>query len=188
MTANEPRPSGELVAQALHGAIVEGKDAVLRGLDHPEALELLELLRHRGGEIMGLRPVLRPVVEFPDVLVERASGAEIPGRAVPGDGAPTLVVDASVSEHLEVLDVVALGRFRVAEAVEHRRSLHRALGDAVDHPRLGKAGGLEDRRSDVDDVAELVAQLPLAAMPFGQCTTVPLRVPPQCDAICLVHW
>ncbi len=25
-------------------------------------------------------------------------------------------------------------------------------------------------------------------MPRGQCTTVPLRVPPQCEATCLVHW
>ena len=29
---------------------------------------------------------------------------------------------------------------------------------------------------------------PFASMPFGQCTIVPLRVPPQCDATCLVHW
>ena len=29
---------------------------------------------------------------------------------------------------------------------------------------------------------------PFALMPFGQWTTVPLRVPPQCDATCLVHW
>ena len=29
---------------------------------------------------------------------------------------------------------------------------------------------------------------PLASKPLGQCTTVPLRVPPQCDATCLVHW
>ena len=29
---------------------------------------------------------------------------------------------------------------------------------------------------------------PRAAKPFGQCTIVPLRVPPQCDATCLVHW
>ena len=29
---------------------------------------------------------------------------------------------------------------------------------------------------------------PLALMPFGQCTIVPLRVPPKCDATCLVHW
>ena len=29
---------------------------------------------------------------------------------------------------------------------------------------------------------------PLSVMPLGQCTIVPLRVPPQCDATCLVHW
>ena len=28
---------------------------------------------------------------------------------------------------------------------------------------------------------------PASSMPFGQCTTVPLRVPPQCEATCLVH-
>ena len=28
---------------------------------------------------------------------------------------------------------------------------------------------------------------PLPLMPFGQCTIVPLRVPPKCDATCLVH-
>src|ERR1044072_1073047 len=29
---------------------------------------------------------------------------------------------------------------------------------------------------------------PGSSMPFGQCTIVPLRVPPQCEATCLVHW
>ena len=29
---------------------------------------------------------------------------------------------------------------------------------------------------------------PLALMPSGQWTMVPLRVPPQCEATCLVHW
>ena len=29
---------------------------------------------------------------------------------------------------------------------------------------------------------------PRAAMPFGQLTIVPLRVPPQWLATCLVHW
>ena len=29
---------------------------------------------------------------------------------------------------------------------------------------------------------------PRAVKPFGQCTIVPLRVPPQCEATCLVHW
>ncbi len=29
---------------------------------------------------------------------------------------------------------------------------------------------------------------PGSSIPFGQCTMVPLRVPPQCEATCLVHW
>ena len=29
---------------------------------------------------------------------------------------------------------------------------------------------------------------PLASDAVGQCTIVPLRVPPQCEATCLVHW
>ena len=29
---------------------------------------------------------------------------------------------------------------------------------------------------------------PLPVIAFGQCTIVPLRVPPQCDATCFVHW
>ena len=29
---------------------------------------------------------------------------------------------------------------------------------------------------------------PLALIPAGQWTIVPLRVPPQCEATCLVHW
>ncbi len=29
---------------------------------------------------------------------------------------------------------------------------------------------------------------PRARKPLGQCTIVPLRVPPQCDATCFVHW
>ena len=29
---------------------------------------------------------------------------------------------------------------------------------------------------------------PLAEIPWGQWTIAPLRVPPQCEATCLVHW
>ncbi len=29
---------------------------------------------------------------------------------------------------------------------------------------------------------------PRSSIPFGQCTIVPLRVPPQCEATCFVHW
>ena len=29
---------------------------------------------------------------------------------------------------------------------------------------------------------------PFSVIPLGQWTIVPLRVPPQCEATCLVHW
>ena len=29
---------------------------------------------------------------------------------------------------------------------------------------------------------------PRASKPLGQCTIAPLRVPPKCEATCLVHW
>ena len=29
---------------------------------------------------------------------------------------------------------------------------------------------------------------PFASIPSGQWTIVPLRVPPQCEATCFVHW
>ena len=55
--------------------------------------------------------------------------------------------------------------------------------------RVGQPGGLEHGRGDVDDVVELVCgRCPAFAIPGGQWTTVALRVPPQCDATCLVHW
>ena len=33
-----------------------------------------------------------------------------------------------------------------------------------------------------------VRSSPLALIPDGQCTITPLRVPPQWEATCLVHW
>ncbi len=143
------------------------------------------------GEVVRLRPVGVGVVELPDVVVEgRHDGVDagLPRRAVLGHRGPALVVDAAVAEHLEVLRLVALGGVGVVEAVGHADALDRLLLHPVDHHRRRQPGHLEHRRGDVDDVVELRAHLALAVMPPGQWTIVPLRVPPQCDATCLVHW
>ena len=66
-----------------------------------------------------------------------------------------------------------------------------SIGDLlhpVDDRRLRQARGLQDRRGDVDDVRELRADSAGLSIPAGQWTIVPLRVPPQWEAICLVHW
>ena len=49
------------------------------------------------------------------------------------------------------------GACRVVERVQEAGAVHRLLRDAVDRLRLRDAGGLEDRRTDVDHVRELRA-------------------------------
>ena len=60
------------------------------------------------------------------------------------------------------------------------------LLDTVHEQRLWEIGKLKHSRRDIDDVMKLVRISPLVAMPFGQCTIVPLRVPPKCEATCFV--
>ena len=66
--------------------------------------------------------------------------AEHPRHAVPSDRGPTLVVDAAVAEHLEVLRLASLGRIRVVEAVGHAHAVQRHLLDAVHERRLRQPG------------------------------------------------
>ena len=115
VAADELRPAGDVGVDALEAAVVERQDVVLDRLDQPEPLQLGQLRRVLGDEVVRLRPVVGPV-ELPDVVVERRRGVGQPGRAVLGHRRPALVVDAAVAEHLEVLEVVRLGRLRVAEA------------------------------------------------------------------------
>ena len=75
-----------------------------------------------------------------------------------------------------------------SNAVPHAHAVERRLLDAVHERGLREAGDVEHGRRDVDHVVELAADLALALMPFGQCTIMPLRVPPKCDATCFVHW
>ena len=52
----------------------------------------------------------------------------------------------------------------------------------------GQAGGLQDGRATSMTWWNWLRTSPLPAIPFGQRTMVPLRVPPQWLATCLVHW
>ena len=128
----------------------------------PQALELVQLVGHllRRGRSTGSSPASRRrAPRRRRRTPARLRAAHDPRRAVLGHRAPALVVDAAVAEHLEVLQVVALGLVRRIEAVGHRGALDRRLHDAVDHRRMGQPGDLEDRRGDIDDVAELIAGL-----------------------------
>ncbi len=114
-----------------------------------------------GGEVAGLAPVGVRVVKLPDVVVE---GGELgnthdPGRAVLGYGGPSLVVDAAVAHHLEVLGRAPLGGACVVEGIGHADALDRLLLGTVDKAWLGQPSGLKQGGGDVDHVMELAAHL-----------------------------
>ena len=106
---------------------------------------------------------------------------------MPGDPGPALVIDATVAEHLEVLQVVHLGRIGIVEGIGHAEALQRRLLDAIDEVGAGRpatsstVGATSMTWRNCDRISSL------ALIPLGQCTIVPLRVPPQWEATCLVH-
>ena len=109
------------------------------------------------------------------------------GYAVPGDGRPPFVVDATVAEHLEVLQVVPFGRLGVVERVDHADAFEGRLLNAVDDVGAGSPAASRMVAAMSITWQNWVRVCPLALIPLGQCTMVPLRVPPQCEATCLVH-
>src|SRR5271157_4107840 len=70
---------------------------------------------------------------------------------------PTLVIDAAVSGHLEILGGASRRRRGVplVEGVRHADACNRLLLYAIYELRRLNPRGLEDRRHDIDDVMEL---------------------------------
>jgi hypothetical protein len=139
---DQGRTPGQVRVEALDSTIVQRQDVILGRLDEPQTLQLVELLRFLFGEVPGLGPILATVVQFPDVIVEGEHWLEEERCGMAGHCAPTLMVDAAIAEHLEVLRFVPLRRLGVVEAVEHARSLERALLHTVDDGRLRDASRL----------------------------------------------
>ena len=78
---------------------------------------------------------------------------------MPGDPGPPLVIDATVAEHLEILQVVHLGRIGLVEGIGHAEPFERSLLDAIDRGGRRNAGNLEHGRGNIDDMGELRADL-----------------------------
>ena len=151
-------PAGDVRVEALEATIVEREHVVFRGLDQEQALQIAQLVGLVVGKVIGLGPVVRSI-ELPDVVVEGGRLGRDPGDAVPRHSGPALVVDAAIAEHLEVLGRVPIGGAGVVERVGHRHAFERPLLHAVDAQWCRKARSLEYRRSDVDHVVELRADL-----------------------------
>ena len=143
--------------------VVERQHVVLLRLEIEEGLHLLELLRHLGGQVVGLGGVLLDVIELPLVPgdhIRRRGGAQLPRERRRGRARhPPVVIDGAIAEHLEVLRRVP-GRgvgVRLVPGVHHAHAFDGALLDAVDRIGRRDAGRFEDGRDDVDDVMELAA-------------------------------
>ena len=143
--------------------VIERQHVVLLRLGIEDALHLLELVRHLGGQVVVLRGVLHDVVELPLVAgdhIRRRLGAQLPRHSCRGRGRhPPVVIDGAVAEHLEVLRGVRGGRVgvRLVPGVGHAHAFDGKLLDAVDRIGCRDAGSFEDSRHDVDDVVKLAA-------------------------------
>ena len=108
---DERRPARQIGVEAFDAAIVQRQHIVLDRFDQELALEFLE---HRGilcRDVMRLCPVVGRV-ELPHVVIVGRQRRHDPRCAMPRDCGPTLVVEAAVDEHLEVLRLMALGGCR----------------------------------------------------------------------------
>ena len=140
------------------------------------------------GHVVGLRPVLGPVVELPHVVLEGGLGVGRQPGIVPGHRRPPLVVDAPIADQLEVLRGVALGGVGGVEGVAHAGALVRPLGHAVHLHGSGSPAASSTVGATSITWVNWWRSPPFAVIPPGQCTMVPLRVPPQWEATCFVHW
>src|ERR1700756_3503154 len=76
-------------------------------------------------------------------------------------GHPSLVIDSSISKHLEILCGVPLLGLSVVEAIDHRRAVERSLHSSTHSVREGEAGCFQHGRRYVGDVGKLRTDLSL---------------------------
>jgi len=74
-----------------------------------------------------------------------------------GHGCPTLVIDPTVTDHLEVLCFVAALCVGVVERVQHAHTLNRPLLHTIDEDGLGEARRFQDGWRDVNHVMKLAS-------------------------------
>ena len=84
-----------------------------------------------------------------------------------GSGIPAVLIVPTAPGELEVLDRARRGSLGVGEGVGHAHPFERLLLDAVDHGGLRQPRQLQHGRGDVDQMVELVADLPSGGDPLG---------------------
>ena len=165
---------GTLHVDAFEGAAVDRQHLVLARFGIPAADHFDQLVAMLNSQVVGFGIVLVDVVQLPVVrididehlVINRA--AESPalfgglGEARPrprADRPPAVVVDGTVTEHLEVLGVVVAGCGLIVESVGEAHPVDRRLAHAADALRRFNAQRFQDRRDEIDDVRILRAHL-----------------------------
>ncbi len=166
--AHQVRAADRLPVKSLKDAVVHRQHVVLDGLLQEQRLQLGKLLRVLRSQVVDEAEIRTHVIELPSRIVfQGPAWLGFPGRAVDRAREPAFMVDGTVAGDLEVLRRMPLLRLAVVEAVDEARALDRDLLDAVDDLRLRQARGLQDRRRDVDHVAELRTDLVLRLDALG---------------------
>ena len=77
------------------------------------------------------------------------------------DGLPAVVPDPAMTEHLEILGVLARGRIGRCERVGQTHTRDRLLADTAELFGGIDADGFEHRRNEIGHMMELVTDAPL---------------------------
>src|SRR5690348_13276900 len=110
------------------------------------------------GEVFGLAEVFLDVVELPDIVREIRRALRHPRQpSMAAACHPTVGIDRTVAEHLEVLSRVCARRVRSIEGVGHTDTLDWFLGRAIDYCRFRDSEYLENCWHHVNNVMELEA-------------------------------
>src|SRR6266576_4188528 len=80
-------------------------------------------------------------------------------------GDPTIVIDAAITKHLEILSGVRLLGLRIVEGINHRRPIKRPLRYPVHALGERQAGSLQHSRGNIRDMSELGADFSLGFNP-----------------------
>ena len=138
------------------------------GLGPEELLQLGDLLRMLGREVVRLAVIIRQVIELDRIAVRVPDSGRVRLQCLRGDNPrdprgphrqpPAVLVHRPVADGLEVLLGVPLRRRRVGERAGECNAVHRLLIDPVHRRRDRDARDVQDGRRDVDDVRELRAE------------------------------
>ena len=163
-------------------AVVERQHLVAPRLGPPELDQGLHEFGMVGGEVVRLGEVVLEVEQCPVVLVEVVAprhqvtlDTQLASDVV-GGRLPSVVIERTASDHLEVLRRARAGSLGIVEGGDQGAALDRLLRHAVDDVGRTDAGRIEDRRHEVDGVTELrpdvVAETPVT-LPWGFTIAVP---------------